>query len=382
VSLRSWGFKSPLAHQLVALPLPMTDLDKDDTLAEPGAEERKRRQIKLLPKPLLRLILLLAGIIIVVVIIVVVATSAMGGDEAADYETYMTQVADILEQSDAMGAELSELLTNPGDTTRAEIQTRLDQYLATSERLALEAKALQAPKAFVDQNIHQFFVMVMAFRHTGLTDLKPSLMTALEVQDTEVSSEQISRALYYLTNSDFLYREVFIPRATDLLKEKEIAGVTVPETEFLPDPDIASKSRVQAILDTLKSTGNLQAVHGVAVVKVVAMPDEKEIKGGDTYNLQSSDELAFQVTVENQGNMAEKNVPVVVSLLSPDSTEPQEVTVEIPELKPKEDLTVTVEGLNPTAYGEKALLSVEVGPVKDEKYKDNNRIEAEVIFTL
>ena len=121
------------------------------------------------------------------------------------------------------------------------------------------------------------------------------------------------------------------------------------------------------MLDTLKSTGNLQAVHGVAVVKVVAMPDEKEIKGGDTYNLQSSDELAFQVTVENQGNMAEKNVPVVVSLLSAESTEPQEVTVEIPELKPKEDLTVTVEGLNPTAYGEKALLSVEVGPVKDEK---------------
>jgi len=359
----------------------MTDLDKDDTLAE-ATGEQKRRQLKLLPKPLLRLILLLAGIIIVVVVIVVVARSVMGGDEAADYQRYMSGVADILEQSDALGAELARLLTDPGDTTRAEIQTRLDQYLATSERLELEAKALEAPNAFIEQNIHQFFVMVMAFRHTGLTDLKPSLMNALEVQDTEVSSEQISRSLYYLTNSDFLYREVFMPKATEILKEKQLTGVIVPDTEFLPDPDIASKSRVQAILDTLKSTGNLQAVHGVAVVKVVAMPDEKEIKGGDTYNLQSSDELAFQVTVENQGNMAEKNVPVVVSLLSPDSTEPQEVTVEIPELKPKEDLTVTVEGLNPTAYGEKALLSVEVGPVKDEKYKDNNRVEAEVIFTL
>ncbi len=360
----------------------MTDLEKDDSLTESAPEEQKRRQMKLLPKPLLRLILLMAVIIIAVVVIVVVVTSTMGGDEAADYENYMKQVADILEQSDALGVELSHLLTNPGDTTRSVIQTRLDQYVATSERLALEAKALEAPNAFVEQNIHQFFVMVMAFRYTGLTDLKPSLMTALEVQDTEVSSEQISRALYYLTNSDFLYREVFIPKATQVLKEKGIAGVTVPETEFLPDPDIASKSRVQAILDTLKSTGNLQAVHGVAVAKVVAMPDEKEIVGGDTYNLQSSDELAFQVTVENQGNMAEKNVPVVVSLLSPDSTEPQKVTVEIPELKPKEDLTITVEGLNPTAYGEVALLRVEVGPVKDEKYKDNNWIEAEVIFTL
>jgi CARDB len=360
----------------------MTDLDKDDNLTESATVEGKRRQLKLLPKPLLRLILLLAGIVIVVVVIVVVVTSTTGGDEAADYETYMTGVADILEQSDALGAELNELLTNPGDTTRAKIQGQLDQYLSTSERLELEAKALAAPNAFIEQNVHQFFVMVMTFRHTGLTDLKPSLMNALEVQDTEVASEQISRSLYYLTNSDFLYREVFIPKATEILTEQNIDGVIVPDTVFMSDPDIASKVRVQEILASLKSTGNLQAVHGVAVAKVVAMPDEKEIEAGGTYNLQSSDELAFLVTVENQGNMAEKNVPVVVTLQEVDATEPQKVTVEIPEMKPNEEQTVTVEGLNPTAYGEVALLRVEVGPVKDEKYNDNNLVKADVIFTL
>jgi uncharacterized membrane protein len=120
----------------------------------------------------------------------------------------------------------------------------------------------------------------------------------------------------------------------------------------------------------------------VAIAKVVASPDDKEIAAGSTYNLTSSDELAFKVTVENQGNMSEKDVPVVVTLLSPDSSTPQKVTVTIPELKPKEELTVTVTGLNPTTYGEVALLKVEVGPVKDEKYTDNNSIEANVIFTL
>ncbi len=52
----------------------------------------------------------------------------------------------------------------------------------------------------------------------------------------------------------------------------------------------------------------------MAVAKVVAQPDEQEIKNGQTYNLTASDELAFLVTVENQGNMAEKDVPVVVTL--------------------------------------------------------------------
>ena len=62
-------------------------------------------------------------------------------------------------------------------------------------------------------------------------------------------------------------------------------------------------------------------------------PDEQEIKNGQTYNLTASDALAFLVTVENQGNMAEKDVPVVVTLATQNG-EPQKITVTIPELKP------------------------------------------------
>ena len=48
----------------------------------------------------------------------------------------------------------------------------------------------------------------------------------------------------------------------------------------------------------------------------------------------------------------------------------------------EEQLTVTVKGLNPTPYGEKAHVKVQVGPVKDEKVMDNNSLEADIIFTL
>ncbi|HLA81406.1 MAG TPA: CARDB domain-containing protein, partial [Thermoleophilia bacterium] len=270
----------------------------------------------------------------------------------------------------------------PEAYTRKDIQTRLDQYISSSEELETQAKTMDAPSELIDQDVHQFLILVMTFRHKGLVDLKPSLMNALEVQDTEVSAEQITRALSYLTNSDFLYREVFIPRATEILKARNLTGVNIPSTEFLADADLASKSRVQEILADLKSTGNLQAVHGVALAKVIASPDDKEIVAGSTYNLTSSDRLAFLVTVENQGNMSEKDVPVKVTLISPDSATPQEKSLSIKELKPKEEITVTVEGLNPTTYGEVATLKVEVGPVVDEKFRDNNSIEASVIFTL
>jgi hypothetical protein len=359
----------------------MTDLNTDDSLDQ-SAAERTGRQKNLLPKPLLRLLLVFALVVILVVVIVVSATSGRGGGDAAAYQGYVTSISGMLEQSDAIGDQVTRLLTDPGDITRKEIQTRLDQSIATSQQLEEQAAALVVPKKLVEQHIHQFFVMVMQFRLRGLTDLKPSLMNALELQDVEVPSEQISRALSYLTNSDFLYKEVFLPKVTDLLAAEEVTGVSVPDTKFLADTDLASKSRVQEFLAVLKSTGSLQAVHGVAISKVVASPDDKQIAAGKTHNLSSSDELAFLVSVENQGNMAEKEVPVEVTLLSPDSTQPQTVTVTIPELKPKETLTVTVKGLNPTTYGEVATLKVVAGPVKDEKFKDNNTLEAKVIFTL
>jgi hypothetical protein len=360
----------------------MANRDRDDDYFESDAGKRERRRKRKLPKSLLRLLMILAAIVVVVVVIVVAARSAIRSGEAADYQSYMATVADILDQSDTVGEQLVELLKNPGDTNRAQLQTQLDRFVAASEELEVKAKDLDAPKDLVDRGIHQIFLLVMSFRQMGVTALKPSLMSALEVQSTDVAAEQISRALYYLANSDFLYAEVFIPKATAVLMEKELTGVTVPTTQFLGDPDLASRAEVRDILAGLKSIGNLQAVHGVALRKVVALPDEKAITAGGTFNLTSSSDLAFVVTVENQGNMHEENVPVVITLLSPESTEPQKVTTKVAELDAKGSVTVTVTGLNPTPYGVVALLKVKVGPVQDEKYNDNNWIEANVIFKL
>ena len=359
----------------------MADVNNGDAFEDVTQGERKQRQRKVLPKPLLRLLVVLAAVIVVVVVIVVAVTSARQTGDAADYQRYMTSVADLLKQSDSIGRELTKLLTNPGDTSRKDIQAKLDQFVAKSGQLETKAKALEVPKDLLDQNVNQFFVLAMTFRHTGLADLEPSLMNALQVQDTAVAAEQISRALYYLTNSDFLYKEVFVSKATEIVKEKNLTGVTVPSSQFLSDPDLASRSQAQEIIAQLKSTGNLQAVHGVAIAKVMEQPDEQEIKNGQTYNLTSSDGLTFLVTVENQGNMAEKDVPVVVTLAT-QSGEPQKITVTIPELKPGAQVTATVQGLNPTPYGEVATLTVEAGPVAGEKFKDNNSIEANVIFKL
>jgi hypothetical protein len=359
----------------------MANRDRDETNYD-STGERNRRQRKTLPKPLLRLLLVLVAIIVIVVVIVVVARSVIHSGESAEYQRYMNSVEDILTRSDAVGKNLMQLLTNPGDKNRSQVQTQLDKFVAECESLEVEAKALEAPKDMIEQSIHQIFLLVMSFRQMGMAELKPAIMNALDVQDTEIAVEQITHALTYLVNSDFLYDEVFVTKATALLGKKELTGVTVPATAFTSDSQITAPANVLDMLVGLKSTGDRQAVHGVALSKVVAMPDNKTITAGGTFNLTASEALTFVVTVENQGNMDEKNVPVVITLKGTQDKEAQRVEVKIDQIKHNTEATIEVQGLNPTAYGDVATLVVKAGPVPDEKYADNNRISAKVIFKL
>jgi hypothetical protein len=358
----------------------MAFFEDDESFTELAEEEQRRQSRPGLSGPFIRLLLVIAVVTVIVVLGGLLIRSWLHSREVSSYEAYMTQVTSILERSDKMGRELSRLLLEPGETTRKDLQTRLDQYITTSTQLTEEAKALEAPSDLAEA--HQWFVATMQLRNRGLENLKPGLLRALEVEDVEVSSETISRAMLLLVLSDVAYEEFFVSRASEVLKEQEIGGVTVASTDFITDSSLSSKATIAEILDLMRSSESLQTVHGVALTEVLALPAEKLIESDGTYNLQSTDDLKFVVTVENQGNVNETDVPVELTLTSPASPQPQIVAVKIPEIKAKESKKITISGVNPTDYGEKALLQVSVGPVQDEKIQENNVLEAHVIFVL
>jgi hypothetical protein len=349
---------------------------------EPAARDRNRRQQGKqgkLPKPLTRLAV--GGLIVLILVIVLSARSCARSGEVEAYTNYMSSVSEIVTASDAIGDRLMQLMVNPGDTSRSEVQSELDGFITSCEQLEGQATKLKAPKDLVSRSVHQMFLLVLNFRSTGTSQLKTSLMSALEVDDATVPIQQIINSLRFLTTSDFVYKEVFESRAAEILAEKQIGGVTAPSSSFLDDPNLASTAAVQTILTTLKTTGNLQAVHGVALKKVVVLPDNKEIMAGGVYDLTASASLTIQVTVENQGNMDEQQVPVTVTLSSA-TTALQSKTSMVSTMKAGEISDAQVPGLSPTIYGEQATLTVQVGPVAEERYTTNNSMTVTVIFKL
>lgn len=352
----------------------------DDTFTELAEEERRRLRRRRSGAPVLRLFAAAAIVVLIVILAALFVRDWLHDRQVAAYDGYTTEIAQILKTSDAMGSELSQILLQPGDSTRKDLQGKLDSYLQKSQQLTQRATEVETPEDLVEA--HKWFVAALQLRAKGLETLKPSLMNALEVQDAEVASEQVATAMQNLLVSDVIYGQLYVEAASSVLQEKEIEGVALPASDFLTDHDLASKSKLKTVIATLKESENLQEVHGVALIKVVVMPAEKVVEPDGSYTLTATDELAFEITMENQGNETETDVPVSLKLISSVNPQPQLKTEKIPEVKPNEQKTIRISGINPTEYGEKAELQVEVGPVPNEKLVTNNSLKATVTFTL
>jgi hypothetical protein len=364
----------------------------------------RRKQGKL-RKPMVRIGGFVLVFVVLLLIIILSARACARSGEAGAYQKYIAEVQKIVSASDDIGGQLTALLTNPGDISRAEVQAKLEGYVTECDSLEQQATKLSVPKSMLSGTAQQIFVLVMHFRAVGVNQLKTYLLSALELGDTSGaagttpsagattttvltetvsaagSTEQIMNSLRFLTTSDFIYKEVFEVEVAKLLTARASGAVAVPSSRFIDDTQMATTAQVSKMVDALKTTGNLQTRHGVALNAVIAMPDNKQIVQGGTYDLTQSAGLAFVVTVENQGNMDEVDVPVEVKLVSKSTNQPP-VSAKITSLKAKELQTITVEGISPTAYGELATLTITVGPVKGETYTANNTITATVIFKL
>ncbi len=353
---------------------------QDESFTQLADEERRRDDKIRSSQPYVRFALIVVVILGVVVAGGLLIRSRLQAREVAAYQSYMSQVADIVTRSNDVGAKLSTLITAPGNATRKDVQTKLDQFNKSVAEQTVAVLALNPPGNLRDA--HEWLTASMRIRERGMAEFSPSLMSALEVLDTDVPSDQISRAMQKFVLADVAYSEFFASEATGVLRAKNVSDVKIVAADFLADDDLASKSGVVKWLTALKSTEELQAIHGVGLIKVVAKPAEKSITNGGTFDLPSSDQLRFLITVENQGNMAETDVPVTLRLQGPNSVQPQIVSIKIPDIKAKESKEVEIKGVNPTDYGEKALLKIEVGPVPNEKNLDNNSLEAHVVFVL
>ena len=297
-----------------------------------------------------------------------------GGGKEVDTSAlteYVNRVRPIADTSTSVGqswygihSTLAQLAANP---------TGLNEQLKGVEQSCLDlleqARALEVPAGM--ETAHAALLICLEQRYRAMKGYRSDLINSLSAVDLDVYAQGISEHLQELMNSDGTYR--FYRRAVSEALEKSKAQEVAPlaDSIWLADWGQAAFDRVRSFLITLRGS----EVHGVAVGAVVLSPEGSIVEeGGEmVHRLPPTEELSLTISIENQGNRAENNLVLNISLYTTADTTPVRQQQAIETIAPGETMQVEVGGLRPTAGGVRNILEIVIDPVPQESFVENNQ---------
>jgi hypothetical protein len=330
--------------------------------------------------PLLRLVALIALAILIVVLLAVWVEGCAADRKTERYRDYMAEIGSIGNASARLGQQLSTLLTTPA-LKQEDLDAKLGGFVQTAENQVQRAQDLRPPGPLVDA--HEGAVEALEFRVNGIQGLRSAFQQSVDATDATAVGQTLSAHTQRLLASDVIWADAFKSRAESVLQEEGVEGVDAPSSEFVAADDVTTASSLAAIWKRIQGAatgGTPSGLHGNQITYVKVLPSGQLLSTATATTILVTDELAFEVGVEDSGDSQE--VRVKVTLTIPKEPDPIVKTATIPIIDPGETkaVTFTVGALVP--FGEEVTVQVDVDPVPGETKTDNNSYEYPVIFSL
>lgn len=330
--------------------------------------------------PLLRLVGLIAFAILVVVLLVVWAQGCSSDRKRDSYDAYMTDLKAVGDESATIGRELTELLTTPG-LRQADLETQLAGLIQRQQLGVENAAGLDPPGPVLPA--HENALEALRFRASGMQGLLDTFVATKTSDDRVAAGQQLSAQALRLTTSDVLWNDLFRVPATAELQRRDITGVAVPASVFVPNTELFTTRSMTQTWQRIHgaSTGGTPAgIHGNGIESVTVRPSGQVLSTDTETTIQSSTDLAFEVAVTNSGDFQE--VGVRVTLTVPKADGPIVKNQTIPLIEAGETQVVTFRDFPDPPFGEDVSLKVDVEPVEGESNTANNSLEYPVVFSL
>jgi hypothetical protein len=332
--------------------------------------------------PILRLAALVGGAIVVAVVVVLWVTSCTSDGAKDSYADYMSDVGEVVTESNSIGEELSTVITSRG-ATLDDIDAQLDGLATQQAQVVAQASSLEPPGALLNQQ--QSLVESMQLLESGLAGLQQAFSQVQLASNADTEGQTLAQQAARLVAGEVVYTDLFRAQAQDVMSSEDVTGVAVPELDFLQAADLVSQGSLTAFVERLieggGTTGEPAAgLHGNGIDDVGVQPSGETLSQTDENTIAASDQLQFLVTVTNSGEFQETQVPV--TLVIQFSGGPIRKTEEIDVINPNQTTTVTFSDFANITFGEPTTLMVSVKPVPGEENTSNNSAEFPVIFTL
>ena len=330
--------------------------------------------------PLLRLVGLIAFAILLIVLLVFWIKSCRESSKTNSYRHYMEKASAIAFDSQRDGRRLRTLFTTPAPK-EADLQRGI-AGLANQEELNVErARDLDPPGRLLDE--HQHLIEALQFRVSGLTGLADTFRRTTQVTNVNNVGTVLASQAARLLASDVIWDDKFRDPAKAELKRQGIGGVQVPASHFLQDPDLASQKSLVSVVERVRgaATGAKPSggIRGTNIVSVKVLPSGKQLDPSTENKVVTSENLAFEVTIEDSGDSQEVRLPVTLTI---DQSPPVNKKTTLELINPGEQKPVIFKNFTEPDFRTKHILKVTVQPVENEKTVSNNTAEYPILFSL
>ena len=356
------------------------DASGQSTTTEHAVRPRRRRPSRRRTR-VQRFLVLAAVVVLVVFGLALWVRSCQHNRTVSSYRTYLEGVATAIDDSAKVGKDISRIVNDPTKLTRKQLLAKLDELTARQEEVAARAAGLEPPERIAAQ--HEVFVTGMKVRAAGCRLLRDLLGAALSQK--QPAPARIAAVAPYFTGPDAYYMELFYLPVRTAMADQGVSDVPVPEARYYLTWHALDPARLATMLSRAAATPKLSGIHGVAVLGATARTGTAEVtlRAGKLVTVPASADLAFAVRVQNQGSVAESDVPVVATLTLPDGTALRQQTT-IARIAAGQVQTVTLQGfaVPTTALSKVCKLTVKAGPVAGERVASNNSATYRLVLQL
>jgi hypothetical protein len=372
--------------------------DEPETQEAPGRERTLRRPLGGGPRepggprrpirpaagftPLARLVALVAFAILIVVLLVFWVQSCQEDQKRDSYRSYLESVAAVARDSERVGRELNDVLTTPG-IKPADLDKQLSGLVQQQRISANGVRELDPPGPLRPANAN--LAEALQFRVNGLEGLAAEFRNTRTTKDAAAAGALLAAQAQRLVASDVIWDDLFKTPTIAQLRQEDVSGIEVPDSNFVQTPDLASTRSMVPIWQRINGTpatgGAAGAgLHGTNIVSVKVQPGGQTLSASAENTIVASTDLAFAVAVQDSGDNQEVKIEVTLTIQQSPTPVTKKQTIDL--INPDETKTVVFRDFPSIDFGELRTLRIDVDPVPGEKNTSNNSAEYKVIFSV
>jgi len=319
----------------------------------------------------------LGAAILIVILLVLIVNSCLGSRKDSAFRDYASNVRSLVSGSQEVSNRLFATLSKPGSADALDIQTQVNAQRVDAEQLLQRAKSTDHPGELNAAN--DWLVTALQFRSDAIAKIADRLPTALGQKGRQPAINSIAGQMQALLASDVIYLQRTIPALNDAYDKRNISE-RFPLVRFLPSLDWLDPAKVSDNLSKLSGSAGKPTTpgpHGTGLQGVTAQPAGVALTDTGVNRIPLTNQLAFDVKVQNQGQSEETDVGVSLTI---QNSKKIAVNQTIARIAAGATETVSIPLTQKPATGAVGTMTVNVAPVPGEGTKDNNKASYQVVF--